>query len=327
MRGRGTHRQHHIGHVRELRRGVLLRHGLCGTGHHSVLRQVEDLVIAARRRFRVGHGPRHGRPLGEGDREHVAGTRLGRHGVARPLRSVGEGETRGRHGPRIVDLLSRAGHVRQRNGHGRVDESRRGTGERRCGGVGLCRRLSAPQYGEHAQSHHPLQRPATTSRENRSCPHVAISLVNPSVCRQQRGETSPSAPCLPPMSTTAPHLSPGLLRPRGDSGTRPCQHRRIACRANNLRPLLPPFRVATGASDQEGEWRNGTGLRYVRQVHELKEVMNHEGRCRRRLDGTERVLSFPPNAHTLFAHFGAVGDPNDPIPGVRWALGEPPALM
>ena len=47
-----------------------------------------------------------------------------------------------------------------------------------------------------------------TSRENRSCPHVPISLMNPTVCcRQQRGETEPSAPCLPPVSTTAPHLS------------------------------------------------------------------------------------------------------------------------
>ena len=68
-----------------------------------------------------------------------------------------------------------------------------------------------PQRKHHPHQRHPLQRPATASRENRSCPHVAISLVNPSVCRQQRGETVSSAPCLPPvLSTSAPHL----FRPR-----------------------------------------------------------------------------------------------------------------
>ena len=67
--------------------------------------------------------------------------------------------------------------------------------------------LTSPQHEHHAQQRHPLQRPATTPRENRSDTHVAISLVNPSSCRQQRGETRPSAPCLPPVSTTAPHLS------------------------------------------------------------------------------------------------------------------------
>ena len=77
-------------------------------------------------------------------------------------------------------------------------------------------RLDAPQHEEPSQQRRPLQRCATTSRtsrENRSCPHVAISLVNPSVCRQQRGETEPSAPCLPPVSTTAPHLSSSLPPP------------------------------------------------------------------------------------------------------------------
>ena len=39
--------------------------------------------------------------------------------------------------------------------------------------------------------------------------------MNTSVCRQQRGETESSAPCLPPvLSTTAPHLSAlGFLHP------------------------------------------------------------------------------------------------------------------
>ncbi len=56
---------------------------------------------------------------------------------------------------------------------------------------------TGPEREHHPHQGHPLQRPATTSCENRSCPHVAISLVNPSVCRQQRGETVSSPPASP----------------------------------------------------------------------------------------------------------------------------------
>ncbi len=67
---------------------------------------------------------------------------------------------------------------------------------------------------------HPPQRPATTSCKNRSC-HVAISLVNTSVCRQQPGETESSAPCLPPVSTIACSASacPRPPAPRHELGT------------------------------------------------------------------------------------------------------------
>ena len=152
-----------------------------------------------------GEGGRTGHPRDQG--------RVGVHVVGRPRR-VGDGH----HGlvERDVvcldlELVVHRGRLRQRNGEGPGrsgfrDGHLEGRGEVR--GLALRQLLDqidrdlrggvrSPQREQNAEQRHPLQRSATSSRENRSDTHVAISLVNSSCAVKRRGN-SESAPRLPP---------------------------------------------------------------------------------------------------------------------------------
>ena len=116
----------------------------------------------------------------------------------------------------------------------------------------------------------------------------------------------------------------GLLDPCGESGTRPCQHRRIACRANNLRPSCRLFawrrghrirrEIGAGARGcyTSGKWLHDNKLR-------ITKAGLGDGCV-----GPSECCRFH-QTHTPSSRISGLSGTECPDSRVRWALGEPSA--